>query len=123
MEGVVESDIHDAVIVAAAEHGGGMAVDILEVVEPSAQMKAEMRMATKTPSEWLRLLCRDWSLENEAIVAATDARFLHYKSYLKGRLTSQLLCRLSIPGGADAAQGGGTTGNYHNDEAVAAASQ
>lgn len=59
-----------------------------------------MRMATKTPSEWLRLLCRDWSLalENEAIVAATDSRFLHYKSYLKGQLTSQLLCRLSISG-------------------------
>eukprot|EP00578_Thalassiosira_sp_NH16_P009213 CAMPEP_0181118678 /NCGR_PEP_ID=MMETSP1071-20121207/23207_1 /TAXON_ID=35127 /ORGANISM="Thalassiosira sp., Strain NH16" /LENGTH=654 /DNA_ID=CAMNT_0023203195 /DNA_START=200 /DNA_END=2164 /DNA_ORIENTATION=+ len=115
MEGVVESAIHDAVVVAAADHGGGMAVDILEVVDPTAQMKAEMRMATKTPSEWLRLLCRDWSLENESVVAATDARFLLYKSYLKGRLTSQLLCRLSIPGGADAAQGGGPTGNYYND--------
>mmetsp|Transcript_16460 Transcript_16460/g.26891 ORF Transcript_16460/g.26891 Transcript_16460/m.26891 type:complete len:533 (-) Transcript_16460:217-1815(-) len=57
-----------------------------------------MRMATKTPSEWLRLLCRDWSLENESIVAATDSRFLQYKSYLKGQLTSQLLCRLSISG-------------------------
>jgi len=55
-------------------------------------------MATKTPSEWLRLLCRDWSLENESIIAATDTRFLHYKSYLKGQLTSQLLCRLSISG-------------------------
>mmetsp|Transcript_30896 Transcript_30896/g.57214 ORF Transcript_30896/g.57214 Transcript_30896/m.57214 type:complete len:594 (+) Transcript_30896:329-2110(+) len=73
-------------------------MDILDVVEPSAQMKAEMRMATKTPSEWLRLLCRDWSLENESIVAATDSRFLQYKSYLKGQLTSQLLCRLSISG-------------------------
>jgi len=60
-------------------------------------------MATKTPSEWLRLLCRDWSLENEAVVAATDTRFLHYKSYLKGQLTSQLLCRLSISGN----EGGG----------------
>jgi len=55
-------------------------------------------MATKTPSEWLRLLCRDWSLENESIVVATDTRFVHYKSYLKGQLTSQLLCRLSISG-------------------------
>ena len=57
-----------------------------------------MRMATKTPSEWLRLLCRDWAQENEEIVAATDSRFLHYKSYLKGQLTLQLLCRLSISG-------------------------
>jgi hypothetical protein len=55
-----------------------------------------MRLAVKKPSEWLRLLCHDWSLENEAIVAETDLRFLHYKSYLKGLLTSQLLCRLSI---------------------------
>mmetsp|Transcript_43398 Transcript_43398/g.74062 ORF Transcript_43398/g.74062 Transcript_43398/m.74062 type:complete len:568 (+) Transcript_43398:156-1859(+) len=57
-----------------------------------------MRKATKTPSEWLRLLCRDWSLENESIVAATDSRFIAYKSYLKGQLTSQLLCRLSVSG-------------------------
>ena len=57
-----------------------------------------MRMAIKPPSEWLRLLCRDWAHENEEIVAATDSRFLHYKSYLKGELTSQLLCRLSISG-------------------------
>lgn len=58
----------------------------------------QMRAATKTPSEWLRLLCRDWSQENEAIVAAADSRFLHYKPFLKGQLTSQLLCRLSISG-------------------------
>lgn len=57
-----------------------------------------MRMASMPPSGWLRLLCRDWSLENESIVAATDSRFLQYKSYLKGQLTSQLLCRLSISG-------------------------
>ncbi|KAL7464951.1 hypothetical protein ACHAXS_009085 [Conticribra weissflogii] len=57
-----------------------------------------MRMATKPPSEWLRLLCRDWAQENEELVNAADSRFLQYKSYLKGQLTSQLLCRLSISG-------------------------
>jgi hypothetical protein len=55
-------------------------------------------MATKSPSEWLRLLCRDWSQENEHILSSMDERFLGYKSYLKGRLTSQLLCRLSLSG-------------------------
>ena len=56
-----------------------------------------MRKANKPPSEWLRLLCRDWAIENEHTVQATDLQFLGYKSYLKGRLSSQLLCRLSIP--------------------------
>jgi hypothetical protein len=72
-------------------------IDILEIADPPKQLKMEMRMATKTPSEWLRLLCRDWAHENEAIISAMDGRFVSYKSYLKGQLTSQLLCRLSIP--------------------------
>lgn len=56
-----------------------------------------MRKASKPPSEWLKLLCNDWAIENMDIVEATDLKFLSYKSYLKGKLTSQLLCRLSIP--------------------------
>lgn len=42
------------------------------------------------------MLCRDWAAENMDIVEATDLKFLAYKSYLKGQLSSQLLCRLSI---------------------------
>jgi len=56
-----------------------------------------MKKACKSPSEWLRLLCRDWAVENIEIAEATDLKFLAYKSYLKGKLTSQLLCRISIP--------------------------
>jgi len=56
-----------------------------------------MRKANKPPSEWLRLLCKDWAAENEVLVETADAKFLDYKPYLKGLLTSQLLCRLSIP--------------------------
>lgn len=56
-----------------------------------------MRKANKPPSEWLRLLCKDWAAENEVLVETADAKFLDYKPYLKGMLTSQLLCRLSIP--------------------------
>jgi len=56
-----------------------------------------MRNTCKSPSEWLKLLCRDWSVENIDIAEATDLKFLRYKSYLKGKITSQLLCRLSIP--------------------------
>ena len=55
-----------------------------------------MRKASKSPSEWLRLLARDWVAENISLAEGTDALFLKYKSYLKGKLSSQLLCRLSI---------------------------
>jgi hypothetical protein len=55
-----------------------------------------MRKASKRPSEWLRLLCKDWGDENLALVEATDQKFIDYKPYLKGYLTSQLLCRLSL---------------------------
>jgi hypothetical protein len=56
-----------------------------------------MRKASKPPSEWLNLLCREWAAENQVLVETTDAKFLDYKPYLKGLITSQLLCRLSIP--------------------------
>jgi hypothetical protein len=56
-----------------------------------------MMKANKPPSEWLRLLCKDWASENEVLVETADAKFLEYKPYLKGLLTSQLLCRLSTP--------------------------
>lgn len=36
-------------------------------------------------------------MENEVLVETTDAKFLDYKPYLKGLLSSQLLCRLSLP--------------------------
>ena len=56
-----------------------------------------MRKASKPPSEWLNLLCREWTNENQVLVETTDAKFLDYKPYLKGLISSQLLCRLSIP--------------------------
>ena len=56
-----------------------------------------MRKALKLPSQWLKLLCYDWAMDNEVLVETTDAKFLDYKPFLKGMLTSQLLCRLSIP--------------------------
>ncbi len=59
--------------------------------------RSQMRRANKRPSDWLRLLCKDWALENEDLVEGSDHKFLDYKPYLKGTLSSQLLCRLSIP--------------------------
>ena len=56
-----------------------------------------MRKAIKPPSEWLKLLCKQWADENPQLVDSTDAKFMDYKPYLKGMLTSQLLVRLSIP--------------------------
>ena len=56
-----------------------------------------MRKANKRPSEWLRLLCaQQWSDENSVLVDGTDSKFMGYKPYLKGYLTCQLLCRLSL---------------------------
>ena len=57
----------------------------------------QMRKSTRPPSEWLKLLCKDWAADNEVLVDSVDMKFLHYKSYLKGMLSSQLLCRLSLP--------------------------
>jgi hypothetical protein len=56
-----------------------------------------MRKANKPPSEWLKLLCKDWAMDNGTLVEAVDGKFLLYKSYLKGMLSPQLLCRLSLP--------------------------
>jgi hypothetical protein len=56
-----------------------------------------MRRASKPPSEWLKLLCKEWAIENEVLVETADAKFLDYKPFLKGILSSQLLCRLSVP--------------------------
>ena len=56
-----------------------------------------MRKASKPPSQWLKLLCKEWAIENEVLVETADAKFLDYKPFLKGLLTSQLLCRLSVP--------------------------
>ena len=55
-----------------------------------------MRKANKPPSEWLRLLCKDWAQENEHLVENADAKFMEYKPYMKGILSSQLLVRLSL---------------------------
>lgn len=65
-----------------------------------------MRKASKAPSEWLRLLCRQWADENEVLVETADAKFIDFKPYLKGLLSSQLLCRLSIPSMKDPLDGG-----------------
>mmetsp|Transcript_29945 Transcript_29945/g.45834 ORF Transcript_29945/g.45834 Transcript_29945/m.45834 type:complete len:505 (-) Transcript_29945:100-1614(-) len=74
------------------EHGG----DFFDH-DPSMAEKSQMRKERLPPSEWLKLLCRDWVVENLEIAQGADLKFLGYKSYLKGKLSSQLLCRLSIP--------------------------
>jgi len=55
-----------------------------------------MRKASKPPSDWLELLAHDWFQENENTARETDLKFLNYKSYLNGKISSHLLCRLSI---------------------------
>lgn len=72
----------------------------------SSFLNEQMRKASKPPSEWLRLLCRQWADENEVLVETADAKFIDFKPYLKGLLSSQLLCRLSIPSMKDPLDGG-----------------
>jgi hypothetical protein len=67
--------------------------------EPSLREIWEMKKATKRPSEWLKLLCKEWveADDNLEIIETADSKFESYKPYLKGKLSSQLLCRLCIP--------------------------
>jgi len=63
-------------------------------------------MDAKTPSAWLTHLCPDWAKENQQIVGSIDERFLSFKPYLRGKITSQLLCRLSCTSFKKTADGG-----------------
>lgn len=63
---------------------------------PTRAEKLEMKLALKTPSQWLTLLCKEWAAENVELLSLIDSNFLQYKSYLKGLMSSQLLCRVSI---------------------------
>ena len=56
-----------------------------------------MRIARKSLYEWLQSLCQDWvEAQTPEFMANIDAKFLHYKPYLKGKISSQLLCRLVL---------------------------
>eukprot|EP00537_Pseudo-nitzschia_pungens_P017835 CAMPEP_0172408148 /NCGR_PEP_ID=MMETSP1061-20121228/75704_1 /TAXON_ID=37318 /ORGANISM="Pseudo-nitzschia pungens, Strain cf. pungens" /LENGTH=797 /DNA_ID=CAMNT_0013144269 /DNA_START=303 /DNA_END=2696 /DNA_ORIENTATION=+ len=65
-----------------------------------------MKKTSKRPSEWLKLLCREWAEadENLDLFETVDEKFESYKPYLKGKLSSQLLCRLCIPSDTDGKQ-------------------
>jgi len=64
--------------------------------QPTKAEKIKMTNIQKTPSEWLKLLCPDWASENSDIAASANSILLDYKPYSKGRLSSRLLCRLSV---------------------------
>mmetsp|Transcript_14179 Transcript_14179/g.13680 ORF Transcript_14179/g.13680 Transcript_14179/m.13680 type:complete len:574 (-) Transcript_14179:298-2019(-) len=71
-------------------------VDFFDIT-PTKIEKMELRKSSKKPSDWLKLLCTCWANKNLAAVEATNAKLLEFKPFLKGKLSSQLLCRLSIP--------------------------
>jgi len=88
--------------------------------DPNKEELWEMKKANKRPSEWLKLICREWAEaeENLGLIETVDGEFESYKPYLRGKLSSQLLCRLCIPSGADAErrkqqQGMGNSNNYN----------
>lgn len=70
--------------------------DILQS-NPTELEKDEMRSALKSPSEWIKLLCPQWASENRSCVNGMDEKFAQYKGYMGGVLSSQALCRISIP--------------------------
>ncbi|VEU34140.1 unnamed protein product [Pseudo-nitzschia multistriata] len=70
-----------------------------------------MKRASKRPSEWLKLLCREWAETdvNLELIETVDDKFESYKPYMKGKLSSQLLCRLCIPSDGDRKEVGEAT--------------
>jgi hypothetical protein len=74
-----------------------------------------MKKANKRPSEWLKLLCKDWAEadENLELIETVDSKCESYKPYLKGKLSSQLLCRLCIP-----SESGSSKDNNNNSSAT-----
>lgn len=56
-----------------------------------------MRKSSRAPSEWLKLLCANWAKENSSLVDGADEKLIALKPFLNGKLSCQLLCRLSIP--------------------------
>lgn len=96
--------------VSTASHAPLVREDFLDV-DPTKEQIWEMKKANKRPSEWLKLLCKDWAAsgENLELIETVDAKFESYKPYLKGKLSSQLLCRLCIP--ADPAASKDATNN------------
>mmetsp|Transcript_7233 Transcript_7233/g.17676 ORF Transcript_7233/g.17676 Transcript_7233/m.17676 type:complete len:763 (+) Transcript_7233:176-2464(+) len=90
-------------------------------VEPTKEQIWEMKKANKRPSEWLKLLCKDWAEaeENLELIETVDDKFESYKPYLKGKLSSQLLCRLCIPSDLGSSKDGSskdTTSNNNNSK-------
>lgn len=56
-----------------------------------------MQKTLKSPSEWIKLLCPQWASEHHNCVNLMDEKFVKYKGYMRGFLSSQALCRISIP--------------------------
>ena len=56
-----------------------------------------MRKSSRSPSDWLKLLCANWAKENPTLVDGADEKLIALKPFLNGQLSCQLLCRLSIP--------------------------
>jgi len=76
-----------------------------------------MKKANKRPSEWLKLLCKDWAEagENLELIETVDSKFESYKPYLKGKLSSQLLCRLCIPSDSGSSKDTSNDNNSNNN--------
>jgi len=88
--------------------------------EPGKDEIWEMKKANKRPSEWLKLLCKDWveADENLELIETVDSKYESYKPYLKGKLSSQLLCRLCIPSESGSSSKVNTNINNNNSSAT-----
>merc|ERR1719491_1041878 len=79
-----------------------------------------MKRTNNLLSEWLKLLCKDWSDANTHIIDNVDSKFVSHKPYLKeGKVSSQLLCRLCIPSETTFTTSGhciGTSSDNHHQQ-------
>ena len=109
--GIVDDDDLENV---GGDHCRGSNLDDFWSHIPSEQDKIEMKRSLRRPSEWLKLLCKDWVQHGSASVAddsqnegtrqgsnnrqlaeAADAKLVEYKPYLKdGKISPHLLCIL-----------------------------
>merc|ERR1740130_820563 len=83
--------------------------------EPTKDEIWEMKRTNKPLSEWLKILCKDWVADtNIELINNIDTNFESYKPYLKGKLSSQLLCRLCIPSEQNTGTGGNNKGKHQS---------
>ena len=84
---------------------GEIMLDITHAESLSPKTRREIRARVLSPSEWIRLIAREWllSLSQEqgqadgvSICSEMDTKFQKYKPFLSGKMSAPLLCRIGL---------------------------